>query len=571
MRAVAYCRVSTEDQVNDRQLADIRKRCEIYNYSLIKEFSEIESGKMKVRPVLTEMLNFVSNPLNEVDMVIISEISRLGRTYEVVKTIEQLTKIKICVFSLKEELRTLNADKTENFTANMTINILSSINSYELTTLKYRMNSGTKQKVSKGRVVGNNWIAYGYYKESLENKLLKIEEKEKKVIETIFKMCADGIGTKKIANYLNNNNIPTKTQLICEKSGESYKTKKYKKVWIQSVVYQILRNSIYIGKRNYLHETYNIPELRIIKDEVWNKAQEELDKRGVKVPFKKYVSLFDSKKIICGVCGKPYFRRKEENSKKSEFVGRYICSSRRIQEPCENIGISTIKIERLIQSVILHRYKNILREQLDNKELKNEIKELKNEIEKLEKDLQKEINNEVNNIQKNNDGILDDDAYLIIWKKIKNNKDTIVSKINLSKIKLNDLEFQYNNSIDIKKLTTDFNRLGKNLPSKIINSIVNKIIITKIEECDQMFQDICDEMLKQVDNRFTKKNKQDKIIMVTIVSGSIKLYYFISQRDEVVFDLQSDCFRIPFAMGFSGWEESVNIKTEIPHKYLFNL
>ena len=59
--------------------------------------------------------------------------------------------------------------------------------------------------------------------------------------------------------------------------------------------------------------------------------------------------------------------------------------------------------------------------------------------------------------------------------------------------------------------------------------------------------------------------------MVTIVSGSIKLYYFISQRDEVVFDLQSDCFRIPFAMGFSGWEESVNIKTEIPHKYLFNL
>jgi DNA invertase Pin-like site-specific DNA recombinase len=88
MKSVCYVRVSTDIQEYDRQIEDIRKYCNEANLELVKEFSEKESGKIKIRPALTEMIEFIK--LNEVDFVVISELSRLGRTSKVLETIEFL-------------------------------------------------------------------------------------------------------------------------------------------------------------------------------------------------------------------------------------------------------------------------------------------------------------------------------------------------------------------------------------------------------------------------------------------------------------------------------------------------
>ena len=138
IHAVAYFRVSSERQDLDRQRNDIKKECDYLGYKLVKSFEEKESGKIKERPELMAMMEYLQNNPN-VSYVIISELSRLGRTSFVLSTIEALSKLKIGLISIKERLTTLNEDKTVNATATMITGVLSSINSYELETISFRM------------------------------------------------------------------------------------------------------------------------------------------------------------------------------------------------------------------------------------------------------------------------------------------------------------------------------------------------------------------------------------------------------------------------------------------------
>ena len=54
-----------------------------------------------------------------------------------------------------------------------------------------------------GELVGS--AAYGYV---MKNGTLVINEEEAEVIRTIFRLYLSGMGKPKIANYLNENNIP---------------------------------------------------------------------------------------------------------------------------------------------------------------------------------------------------------------------------------------------------------------------------------------------------------------------------------------------------------------------------
>src|SRR5665648_47729 len=146
IKVVAYHRVSTDVQDYDRQVQDVQRFCEYQQYNIIKSFSEKESGTIKERPELVAMMDFVkSNP--NVLFVVISELSRLGRTSHVLRSIEALNDLKVGLISIKEGISTLNKDRTVNATSTMITSVLSSINSYELDTMTFRMRSGKVNSV----------------------------------------------------------------------------------------------------------------------------------------------------------------------------------------------------------------------------------------------------------------------------------------------------------------------------------------------------------------------------------------------------------------------------------------
>ena len=90
MKAVIYARVSstTDRQNTERQIADLTKYAEYKGMEISKVLEEKISGAKKnsERPVFDEAINFCKT--NKVDILLVSELSRLGRNaFEVLETL----------------------------------------------------------------------------------------------------------------------------------------------------------------------------------------------------------------------------------------------------------------------------------------------------------------------------------------------------------------------------------------------------------------------------------------------------------------------------------------------------
>lgn len=98
INVVSYHRVSTDIQDFTRQILDIETYCKAHNYTIVKSFGEKESGTKKERPELKNLLNYIK--YNSVEYIIISELSRLARSNQVLNLIEQFHDLGIGLICL---------------------------------------------------------------------------------------------------------------------------------------------------------------------------------------------------------------------------------------------------------------------------------------------------------------------------------------------------------------------------------------------------------------------------------------------------------------------------------------
>ena len=93
MKCVIYCRVSStgERQSNERQVRDLKAYAEANHMDVAKIFEEKISGGVKnsERTVLNQCFAYCLD--NNIDILLISELSRLGR-----KVDEVLANIRYC-------------------------------------------------------------------------------------------------------------------------------------------------------------------------------------------------------------------------------------------------------------------------------------------------------------------------------------------------------------------------------------------------------------------------------------------------------------------------------------------
>lgn len=137
---VAYVRVSTVDQNEDRQIEALKK------HNIEKWYTEKVSGKNTNRPQLKEMLDFV----REGDTIYIHDFSRLARsTKDLLDIVEQLTEKGVHLVSNKE-----NIDSSTP-TGKLMLTMIGAIAEFERTNLLERQREGIavakKKGVYKGR------------------------------------------------------------------------------------------------------------------------------------------------------------------------------------------------------------------------------------------------------------------------------------------------------------------------------------------------------------------------------------------------------------------------------------
>ena len=177
MNVVIYSRVSSQSarQSTERQVVDLERFATGRGDKVVAVFEEKVSGrKANVdRPVLSRCLEYCIDPQNQVDMLLLSEISRLGRsTLEILKALDILHTHKICVYIQNLNLETLRPDKTVNPLSSLVTTLLGELAAMERQGIIERLNSGRELYIEKGGRLGRRPGS----KKSLEQKREEYKE-----------------------------------------------------------------------------------------------------------------------------------------------------------------------------------------------------------------------------------------------------------------------------------------------------------------------------------------------------------------------------------------------------------
>ncbi|MEI8096364.1 MAG: recombinase family protein [Spirochaetales bacterium] len=136
---VGYVRVSTEDQVLDRQM-DLMS-----SLGIEKIFSDKASGKSQSRPGLKALLEYV----REGDEVVVESISRLARsTKDLLEIVDTLTAKKVRFRSLKESLDSSTPQ------GNFVLTIFAALGQLERESILERQCEGIASAKSRGKHLG---------------------------------------------------------------------------------------------------------------------------------------------------------------------------------------------------------------------------------------------------------------------------------------------------------------------------------------------------------------------------------------------------------------------------------
>lgn len=496
-KAAIYSRVSTStgQQSTSRQVNELMSYAKNLDFTIHYEdvYEEFQSGysKKKDREQLNKLLNSIRSGENKYEAIFISEISRISRDPKIGREIvEELTEMNIPVYVKNPQLVSIENDGKRSGMFNIIFQILLEFANTEAEYLKIRIKSGLLDKIKSGGAGSGVMHPYGYT--SIEKKLVILEE-EAEVIKKIFQLCIDGNGTKKIANRLNELNIPTKTNKLFDKELKQKNgrppihSKDIK--WKDGTVYGILANPIYKGQRKFIrhddnenletmkvgdkiYNLFNCPS--IVSNETWELAQETFKKNIISsIRNQKFFYILKGI-LICGECGGTYYGKM-----RSDLSDKYyMCSSRRSKSrPCNNPGISIELVESAVWT-FLQFNSDIDKLLLDiNQNYNNNITE-KEKITRRNIDLHSSIKTEKEKLRKIGELYIEGDWTREQYQKKSNQQKNLIEKIN-TEITNNEsriivLDESINSVNDLNEMKLIKKALIKD--RKMISDLVNKLI-----------------------------------------------------------------------------------------------
>lgn len=156
-KAVIYARVSSigDRQDTARQIKDLENYARSQHIEIVKIYEEHISGAKRIeeRQALTECLEYCTR--NSVDFLLLSELSRLGRsTLQVLRSLEILHESKVSVYIQNLGLYTLQADGKVNPIASIMVTVLAEMANIERSNIQYRLNSGRANYIANGGKLG---------------------------------------------------------------------------------------------------------------------------------------------------------------------------------------------------------------------------------------------------------------------------------------------------------------------------------------------------------------------------------------------------------------------------------
>src|SRR5918997_625566 len=207
-RAILYARVSTDEQARSgfslaQQLEALREYAAREGYDVLEEVSDPgQSGASLERPGMDHVRGLVA--AGGISVVLAQDRDRFAREpayhYLLRKEFEERgTKI-----------RALNDRGDDSPEGELTDGILDQLAKYERAKISERTRRGKLQKAREGKVIATPKPPYGFrYNETRD--ALVVHGPEADVVGQVFRLAAEGLGTKAIQTRLYRQGIPSPT------------------------------------------------------------------------------------------------------------------------------------------------------------------------------------------------------------------------------------------------------------------------------------------------------------------------------------------------------------------------
>ena len=370
-RVLGYVRVSTSTQDLQRQKDLIAEYCNEKGCTLVGiEEDYAISGANSDRDGLNRVLA-VDRSL--IDMVVVSELSRISRQDDIVSTLQQIHQIisKVDLVILDDKDKVYKAGEPLSLTDFLLLSIKAYGAADERKKIKERMHSGIDTKFHQNVMMGVASVPYGfklidnpdYERGKTSRKLYDVDEATIKVVKQMYQYVIEGYSINQITDMLNSQRI----------GGKRFEA---------SNVRYILHNKFYNGKRLFKKQYYDMP-VKVIDDYTWNLVQEKLKSNraySYEAQKKHFNPLKGIAKCPCGANMMIIF-----GHNKSGYTMILSCAdkARRLKTGCKNSGM---KAEYFFNIVWLDVHNTI---EINKYNLENPYQAKSNEtIKKLQTELQ---------------------------------------------------------------------------------------------------------------------------------------------------------------------------------------
>lgn len=521
-RVRTLLRVSSRQQLHDDDIPIQRAEAEQFiakhpDWVFDKEYLEkgvsAYHNGVDDREVLQEIMQDAKRGEFEILLAYMSD--RIGRQEEYSFYVAELNRMGIEVWTIKDgQLKTEeHIDKLLNY-------IRFWQNEGESKKTGMRVHDTMVEMVKDGKFVGGK-APYGY-KLVLSGEIsnhgralhkLVIVSEQADIIRQIYSYAVNqGMGYEKIANTLNKNGVPA--PILDKWKGGTIRSILTNPVYMGYIAYNRRKNghadSTRLDRKEWTYSREQKPEIMIVSQEIWERAQEIREARKNKinasrqetnnlymeqynVPFSTRGRLALTGMVYCGYCGKRlkntgyanHWTCKKTGEKKVSYVGRYGCPekckqrSTYSQEYLEGIVFATVEtylenlkkidISKELEEMQTQQGKTIKRE---IKDLEKEIKNLLADIETLEEKLPEAIRGEF--------AFSVDKLSAIISDKESLKKEKEIQKKSLQK-QLEEISLQSNELKtfveEMPKWNEIFSQADVQTKQMILSTLIDKIIV----------------------------------------------------------------------------------------------
>jgi site-specific DNA recombinase len=206
--AILYARVSTDEQARSgyslaQQLEALREYAHREGYEVLEEVVDPgQSGASLERPGMDRVRDLVA--AGGVSVVLAQDRDRFARE----PAYHYLLRKEFEEYGCK--IRALSDRGDDSPEGELTDGVLDQLAKYERAKFSERSRRGKLQKARQGKIIATMKPPYGFrYNEARD--ALVIHEPERRVVERIFRLAADGCGTKAIQTRLYREGIPSPT------------------------------------------------------------------------------------------------------------------------------------------------------------------------------------------------------------------------------------------------------------------------------------------------------------------------------------------------------------------------